>query len=228
MPSHNQLSAARLRLADRAYVELRDSILRGELPPRSVLDQRRLAASLASSRTPVRQALGRLLQEGLVELGSRRQVVVRDFTPSHRREIQLLREALEPVAVRRACAVIDLDDLDQLRLILIQQRRAAREGRAEEFVDLDERFHLRIAEGARLPILHAFLGQLGGFVRAATLGATRPPAALEEIVNEHERIVDAIEERDAAAAVAALVEHLARSDYTSAAAPALEHCEVLG
>ena len=201
------------KLADTVYTRLRDGILRGDPPPGSVLDQRQLAESLDSSRTPVREALRRLLQEGLVEVGSRRQVIVRDFTPTHRREIQYLRGALEPVGVRRACEVMGVDELDQLRLGLMRQRRAARAGLNDEILDLDERFHQQIAESAQLPILRAFLGQLGGFVRVATLGAKRPPAALEQIVDEHERIVDAIEERDADAAVAALVDHLNRGEY---------------
>jgi DNA-binding GntR family transcriptional regulator len=204
---------AREKLADTAYTRLREGILRGDPPPGSILDQRQLAETLDSSRTPVREALRRLLQEGLVEVGSRRQLIVRDFTPKHRREIQYLRGALEPVAVRRACEVMEVDDLDQLRLDLMKQRRAAREGLNEEFLDLDERFHLRIADGAQLPILRAFLGQLGGFVRVATLGAKRPPDVLQQIVGEHEKIVDAIEARDADAAVAALEDHLSRGDY---------------
>jgi len=210
---------AREKLADTAYTRLRDGILRGDPPPGSILDQRQLAETLDSSRTPVREALRRLLQEGLVELGSRRQVIVRDFTPKHRREIQYLRGALEPVAVRRACEVMEIDDLDQLRLDLMKQLRAARAGLNEEFLDLDERFHLRIADGAQLPILRAFLGQLGGFVRVATLGAKRPPEVLRQIVGEHERIVDAIEARDAGAAVAALEDHLSRADYPSGRVP---------
>ena len=206
---------AREKLADTAYTRLRDGILRGDPPPGSILDQRQLAETLDSSRTPVREALRRLLQEGLVEVGSRRQVIVRDFTPKHRREIQYLRGALEPVAVRRACEVMEIDDLDQLRLDLMKQRRAAHAGLNEEFLDLDERFHLRIADGAQLPILRAFLGQLGGFVRVATLGAKRPPEVLQQIVGEHERIVDAIEARDADAAIVALEDHLSRADYPS-------------
>jgi GntR family transcriptional regulator, rspAB operon transcriptional repressor len=206
---------AREKLADTAYTRLRNGILRGDPPPGSILDQRQLAETLDSSRTPVREALRRLLQEGLVEVGSRRQVIVRDFTPTHRREIQYLRGALEPVAVRRACEVMEIDDLDQLRLDLMKQLRAARAGLNEEFLDLDERFHLRIADGAQFPILRAFLGQLGGFVRVATLGAKRPPEVLKQIVGEHERIVDAIEARDADAAVAALEDHLSRADYPS-------------
>ena len=112
------------KLADTVYTRLRDGILRGDPPPGSVLDQRQLAESLDSSRTPVREALRRLLQEGLVEVGPRRQLTVRDFTPTHRREIQYLRGALEPVGVRRACEVMGVDELDQLRLELMKQRRA--------------------------------------------------------------------------------------------------------
>lgn len=200
-------------LADRAYEQVRDSILRGELPTGTVLAEVELANRVGSSRTPVRQALGRLLQEGLLELGPRRQVIVRGFTPEHRAEIVLLREAFESVAVRRACELMAGEDLDYLRLLLIRQRRVAREDRPDDFLDLDEEFHLQIALAAQLPILYSFLGQLRGFVRVARLGARRPPAAMAQIVDEHERIVDAIERRDADAALAALTAHLEKSDY---------------
>jgi DNA-binding GntR family transcriptional regulator len=133
--------------------------------------------------------------------------------------MRLLREALEGVAVRRACEVMELGAIDRLRLLIIQQRRVAAAGLNDEFVELDEQFHLSIAEGARLPILHAFLGQLRGFVRVATLGAIRPPRVLDEVVTEHERIVDAIEAHDAERALGALVDHLARSDYTPSEVP---------
>ena len=202
------------RLTDRAYWHVRNGILSGDLPPGTILAESELADIIGGSRTPVREALGRLLQEGLTEVGPRRQSIVRGFTPDHREEMHLLREALEGVAVRRACEVMELEEIDRLRLLIIQQRRAAAAGLNDEFLELDEQFHLSIAEGARLPILHAFLGQLRGFVRVATLGAIRPPRVLDEVVTEHERIVDAIEARDPEHALRALVDHLARSDYS--------------
>jgi GntR family transcriptional regulator, rspAB operon transcriptional repressor len=206
---------SRGRLTDRAYHHVRDGIMRGEFATGQVLAETEIARAIGSSRTPVRHALNLLLREGLIEVGSRRQVIVRGFTAEHRAEILLLREALEGVAVRRACEVMELEDIDYLRLLLIRQRRAAREGRSEEFLDLDEEFHLRIVEGARLPILHSFLGQLRGFVRVVRLGAPRPPSVLALVVDEHERIVDALERRKAGAALAALTEHLRRSDYAT-------------
>jgi DNA-binding GntR family transcriptional regulator len=214
------------RLTDRAYWHVRNGILRGELPPGTVLAESELARVIGGSRTPVRQALGRLLQEGLTEIGPRRQAIVRGFTSDHRQELRLLREALEAVAIRRACEVMELAEIDQLRLQIIRQRRAAAAGLNDDFLELDERFHLTIVEGARLPILHAFLGQLRGFVRVATLGATRPPRVLDEVVNEHEQIVDALEARDVPAALSALEDHLARSDYTSSPATSRQAAEV--
>jgi DNA-binding GntR family transcriptional regulator len=161
----------------------------------------------------VRHALSLLLKEGLLEVGARRQVIVRGFTPEHREEILMLREALEGVAVRRAAEVIVDDDVDYLRLLIMRQRRAARNGENEAFLDLDEEFHLKIVDAARLPILYALLGQLRGFVRVARLDATRPASILAQVSAEHARIVDALERHEAKAALAALHEHLRRSDY---------------
>ncbi|MDP9259126.1 MAG: GntR family transcriptional regulator [Actinomycetota bacterium] len=208
-------AARRGRLTEVAYQHLRDVILRGTLPVGSVLAESEIAAELKISRTPVRQALGLLLQEGLVEVGARRQLIVRGFSEEHRREILLLREALEGTAVRHAADVIDLDDVDLLRLILIRQRRAANEGREEDFIDLDEQFHLKIAEEARLPILYGFLSQLRGFVRLMRVAAPRHPSHMTEVVAEHEALVDALERHDSDAAAAALSHHLQHSHYAT-------------
>ena len=134
--------AARGRLTAKAYSYVRSSILSGEFPSGSVLAEEELAEALGSSRTPVRHALSLLLKEGLLEVGARRQLLVRGFTPDHRREIAMLREALEVVAVRRASSVVSDDDLDQLRLLVLRQRRVAAAADLEAFLALDESFHM--------------------------------------------------------------------------------------
>ena len=205
--------ASRGRLAERAYHELRNAILRGELKVGSALAEGEIATVLGISRTPVRQALGLLLQEGLLEVGSRRQLVVCGFSRERREEILQLREALEILAVRRASAVMSLEEIDYLRLLLFRQRRAAREQREDEFIELDEEFHLKIAEGADMPILTRFLGQLRGFVRVMRLGTARAPSHMEQVVAEHEAIVDALERHDVGEALAALETHLHTTEY---------------
>jgi DNA-binding GntR family transcriptional regulator len=138
---------------------------------------------------------------------------VRGFTPEHRAEVIELREALEGVSVRRACEVLTVDDVDQLRLNLLRQRRAAAERREDDFIDLDEEFHVGIAAAARLPIVSGFLSQLRGFVRVMRLGSVRDPDHLQEVIAEHEAILDAIERRDPRGAQAALTHHLHTTEY---------------
>jgi DNA-binding GntR family transcriptional regulator len=201
-------AAGRGRLNDEAYHHIRDAILRGDYPTGTVLAETEIASTLGSSRTPVRHALGLLLREGLLEVGPRRQVIVRGFTPERSEEILMLREALESIAVGRACEVIGDDDIDQLRLLILRQRRAARNDEYDVFLDLDEAFHLKIVDAARLPILYGVLGQLRGFVRLARLDGNRPSSALADVTVEHEHIVDALERRDAETARAVLLAHL--------------------
>jgi DNA-binding GntR family transcriptional regulator len=208
--------AARGRLTAEAYRYVRGAILRGEFPMGSVLAETELARTLGSSRTPIRHALSLLLKEGLLEVGPRRQLIVRGFTPDHRREIALLREALEVIAVRHACSVVSDDDLDQLRLLVLRQRRAAAASDQEAFLELDESFHLKIPEAANLPILYGLLSQLRGFVRVARLDAERPPTVLAEVTDEHESIIDALELHDADLAVDALLAHLNKKEYAEA------------
>jgi GntR family transcriptional regulator, rspAB operon transcriptional repressor len=201
-------AVGRGRLNDEAYHYIRDAILRGDYPTGTVLAETEIASTLGSSRTPVRHALGLLLREGLLEVAARRQVIVRGFTPERREEILMLREALESIAVGRACEVITDDDIDQLRLLIMRQRRAARNDEHDVFLELDEQFHLKIVDAAKLPILYGVLGQLRGFVRLARLDTNRPSSALDEVTAEHERIVDALERRDVELARAVLLAHL--------------------
>ena len=200
-------------LSERAYQHIRGEILRGRLPVGTVVGESALADELGISKTPVRQALQLLRGEGLLQVGARRQLVVRGFSPEHRQEILDVRQALEALAVRAAAARMTLDDIDHLRLLLIRQKRAADAEREDDFIDLDEEFHLRMAAGAGMPVVERLLRQLRGFVRVMHIGTTRPRGYLTHVLAEHTAIVDALEARDADAAATALHEHLDRSDY---------------
>jgi DNA-binding GntR family transcriptional regulator len=200
-------------LSERAYEHVRGEILHGRLAVGSVVGEAAIAEELGISKTPVRQALQLLRGEGLLEVGARRQLVVRGFRPELRQEITDVRQALEGLAVTRAAAGMAIDDLDHLRLSLIRQKRAADAEREDDFIDLDEEFHLRIASSAAMPVVERLLRQLRGFVRVMHLGTTRPRGYLTQVLAEHTAIVDALEDGDADAASRALAEHLRRSDY---------------
>lgn len=210
---HTGTRGRKASLAERAYEHVRSEILRGSLPVGSVVPEGAVAEALGVSKTPVRQALQLLRREGLLEVGPRRQLIVRGFSPERRAEVLEVREALETVTVRRACEAMSLEEIDYLRLLLMRQKRAAEAGDEDAFIELDEEFHLRIAAGAGLPVAQSFLNQLRGFVRVMRLGTSRRAGHLIEVLHEHEAIVDALEARDQKRALAALREHLGHSDY---------------
>ena len=83
---------------------LRDRILGGDLAPGQVLQQRELAASLGISTTPLREALRRLMTEGLVELDSHRDARITDLRAEQARDLLELRMALDPLAASLAAA----------------------------------------------------------------------------------------------------------------------------
>ena len=202
-----------LNLTERTYEDIRAAILRGQFPAGSVLAEAVIAASLGVSKTPVRQALQLLRQEGLLVPGPRRQLIVSGISNERRAEIMEVREALERISVRKACEVTSLEDVDYLRLLLIRQKRAADAHAEDEFIDLDEAFHLGIAAGAHLPLVERMLGNLRGFVRVMRIGTERSSGHLHQVLAEHEAIVDALERRDADATLAALDAHLQRANY---------------
>ncbi|MFD2420082.1 GntR family transcriptional regulator [Amycolatopsis pigmentata] len=193
--------------ASRVYDEVRADIVGGRLAPGSVLDEGELAAAFEVSRTPVREALRALQRDGLVRSGARRQLFVLDLS-EQQREVAALRAALEGTAVTEACTRCTPEDLDDLRLNVIRQRRLARAGNSEGFLELDEEFHRRLAGVARMPVLSMLLGQLGAFVRLARAGEPTETEHMLSLADEHDQIVDLLEARDTKRLRAALLANI--------------------
>jgi DNA-binding GntR family transcriptional regulator len=212
MPGGTDAGASASR-SQRAYDYVRSRILSGEFATGVAISDVELAATLGMSKTPIRQALRLLEQEGLLERGPRRRLVVRGFSPEYRQEVLDVREALERIAIRGACRVMPIDEIDLLRVGLLRQRRAAEAGDEAAFIELDEEFHLMIARGAGLQLVYKLLSQLRGFVRIMRLGTVRDRGHLLRVLEEHEAIVEALERRDEEAAHAALSHHLHAADY---------------
>lgn len=201
------------RLTASAYEYVRSEILQQRYAPGTVLTEGALAARMGMSKTPVRHALRALHQEGLLELGARRQMRVCNIPSAQRQELLEVREALEQVVLIHACRDMSDDDIDYLRTLLRRQRRAAEAGRGDEFIDLDEELHVTLAERAGLRLVPRVLRQLRGFVRLMQLNTRRESGYLLQVLAEHEHLIDAIEARDEAAALAALREHLHTTEY---------------
>lgn len=201
------------RLSRQAYQLLKERILRGELASGVVLNEGRLSSELDMSKTPIRHALRALRQEGLLQNGPRRQMVVGNFPETRREELVRVREALERIVIEDACRTTSADQLDHLWTLLRRQRRAAEAGDTARFIRLDEELHLAIADRCGLQIVPLLLRQLRGFVSLMQLNTRRDPGYMLRVVDEHRRIIEAIESRNESTALSELAMHLHTNEY---------------
>jgi DNA-binding GntR family transcriptional regulator len=193
---------------DAIHERLRGAILRGELAAGDELSQVRLAQDLGVSRTPLREALRMLLNEGLVEGEPGRQLRVSTFSIGDMEELYVERVALEAIALRITVPRLTPQDIGAMEGYLAQMAHYASERDYASWEAPHRALHAlfvghagrRIGERLRLLFEHA-----ERYRRAYTTCAAR---AWTTGLDEHRRIVDACKRRDAEAGARALAEHL--------------------
>jgi DNA-binding GntR family transcriptional regulator len=178
------------------YETLRRKVLTLELPPGAALSENELAASLGVSRTPVRESLILLGDEGLVQVFPQVGTFVSRVDPDRVRDAQFLREAIELAALDDMPAELDADVVAALRGNLDQQH--VPDLGLEEFFDLDEAFHhglLRLSGHERA--WSTVVSAKGHLDRARRLGLkeTSPEAFADQHVEIFQAIVDSDLER---------------------------------
>jgi DNA-binding GntR family transcriptional regulator len=181
-------------LSQKVFERVREAILTGELPPGSRLVERRLAEELEVSHIPVREALARLADEGLVERNARRGSRVAGLTVEDLDEISSVRVVLEQFVVVRVQERWSASAEKRLRAVVGEMMNAAATGDVDGVRDRDRIFHellWELAEHRTLLELAAKLrGRINSFLRVATLALSRDE--LELHVESHAELVDAI------------------------------------
>ena len=194
---------------DRAYAALRERILSGDLSHHAKLRQEDLAAELGVSRTPVREALGRLAADGLVELLPNRGARVADVTPEDMRASYEARLVVEPAAAGLAAARRDVRALAAMRAAVAAHRASAGDVQAAFGANRD--FHLALVAGAGNAFLRRFVeGLWARRVGLRIYEAQREsPDLIALDADEHEAIADAVARGAADEAELLMREHIA-------------------
>jgi DNA-binding GntR family transcriptional regulator len=208
-------SIVRSTLAEQAYSDLRERIMSGRLPAGHRLLPEELALALAISPTPIKEALVRLDQDGLVAMETRRGAVVRRFSAEDVGNLYEARQLIELHTLSRGFAEghIDAgfaDGLDALQAKLLAHRALGSEAGLNDALTQDRAFHgliVSLSTNRTLADWHARVMMQTHTVRVYSL-ASYP---MERLANEHAAIIAAIRQRDAAAAHAALQRHLVLS-----------------
>lgn len=205
-------------LADRVYHQLRDSIGNHQIRPGERLQEVNLAAQLAVSRTPVREALARLESEGMIVVEGRG-FVVPELTDTDIEEIYQLRFLLEPAAASTAVAEItSAADLASMALEIEDAVAADKRGDFRAFLEANGRFHnawRALVPNRRMSkLLDQYVGHVR-FLRVLTLG---DPSARKAALTGMKNILSAFKKRDQQAAAEAMVKHLEAAKHFLVAA----------
>jgi DNA-binding GntR family transcriptional regulator len=140
-------------LCDLAHTQLRDALLAGQFPPGTSLTLRGLAESFGISITPVRDALTRLVAQGVLQSGPRNSATVPHLTATELKHITVVRCALEGRAARSAAQNPDQKPRTQLQARLATMRALINDRKLERYLDHHRKFHFEIYAMSETPVL---------------------------------------------------------------------------
>ncbi|MBB5908955.1 DNA-binding GntR family transcriptional regulator [Actinoalloteichus hymeniacidonis] len=191
--------------------QLRTAITRGELPPGGQLGEIDLASRLGVSRGPLREAMQRLVQEGLLRSEPHRGLFVIDLDDADVRDIYRARFAIE----RAACELIlggdRVEAVARLRKAHAGMAAASAAGDADALVDADHFFHQTLVSASGSPRLERMAETLLVETRMCLLALQGTTRHSGDTIDEHRGLVDAIEAGDAALVLSSLEAHMAEA-----------------
>ncbi len=192
----------------RIAAQLRTAIVQGHLPPGSRLTEIPLAARLGVSRGPVREAIQRLIQEGLLLTRRRQGVFVADLDPAQIEDLYLARELLEAAAAERLALHPEASRLGVLRAALDRLRRAQTRRSWPQLVEADLEFHAALVASGGSVRLGRIFDTLSAETRLCLHRLQPFYPERGALVDEHAMILRAIEAGDARQAAILIRAHM--------------------
>jgi DNA-binding GntR family transcriptional regulator len=190
-------------LKERAYEIIRDKILNCELKPGAVVDQNALMEEIGVSKTPIREAINMLENEGLLTVMPRRAVAVSHVSLSDIHQMYFVRELVEPVVARLACHAPNLEELKEYYRVFSTEKIDS-----DSVIKTDFRLHshlVRLTENKYL--IRLMDNVLCHNMRFVVLGAGTVER-LKTGNREHMKVIEAIVNRDEREAEATMRAHI--------------------
>ena len=179
---------AYLPLRDVVFNTLREAILKGELKPGERLMELQLASKLGVSRTPIREAIRMLEQEGLAEVAK--------MTLKDMEDVLEVREALDELAAKIACKKISDEQLAKLKTIKDEFKKSMDSGDVKKIAEEDVKFHDAIYEATDNAKLVSMMNNIREQMYRYRVEYLKDPKNYPMLVKEHDAIYRALEARN--------------------------------
>ena len=187
---------AYLPLRDVVFQTLRTAILKGDLKPGERLMELQLASKLGVSRTPIREAIRMLEQEGLARTIPRKGAEVAGMTEKDMEDVLQIRCVLEELAARLSCQNITDEEMRELKIAMVAFEEKTREGNVVELAKADVTFHDIIYRAADNPKLLVLLNNLREQMYRYRTEYMKDDRIHPVLIREHKEMVKALERRD--------------------------------
>lgn len=195
-------------IAPQVYERVRRAITTLAMLPSEALSEKELSLQLGVSRTPVREALIRLADEGLIDILPQRGSFVAPIRLKDVEEAQFIRESLEVAVVRRLAGQCSPQFLTDIKANLARQEIAVADRNGDLFLELDEAFHKSFCEEAGLSKSWRVIQTVKLQMDRVRYLSLPDPAHLKTLLAQHREIVHAIEHKEPQHASDAMTAHL--------------------
>jgi DNA-binding GntR family transcriptional regulator len=193
------------------YEELRQMIMDFDLFPGVRITETEIAENFKVSRTPVREALQRLELEGLVSIMPKQGCFVRPVDIQTISEYYDVRVALEGAAIQLACQNMPDEAIDRLLEQWNPRRFSKGSDYPEQIRELEESFHVAIAEGSANPVLADYIKDVNDHIRIIRRLGFPDEKSIRETYEEHYSLCKLLKKRDADKAQQQMVSHIRKS-----------------
>ncbi len=192
-----------------AYDKIKEMILDNELAPGEALVERTLSSRLNISRTPIREALRKLSNDGLVEIQEGKGIYVAEVRFEDIVEIYELRESLEGLAARLCAQRRTEAAMGQLEELMEEYKEAYEKSEYGRFMHIDMMLHRRIAEASRNKRLVNMISSIYDQVTRMAVSVQQDRVIRDLALEEHEKLIAEIRDGKANEAEAIMKQHIA-------------------
>ena len=203
-----------LPLRDVVFNTLREAILTGELEPGERLMEIKLAEKLGVSRTPIREAIRMLQIEGLVNITPRKGTVVAEISKDDLKNVLEVRKVLEKLAVELACMKITEEEILGLKENLKEFSTAIKKKNPSEIAKIVVAFHDIIYKSTRNTRLIQIMFNIREQMYRYRLEYIKDQDTRETVVRDHEKLIEAIVNKDVENAKNIIVGHIHHQEIT--------------